>query len=220
MAYLLFQTSRRRMMALLIAGIAALGLLFVLDSYVLPYNKEKKESALRISSTIEQFVALKEAADDVDVAEFMSGRIGQILPKVEVMVREHRMAIGLGFLHRDKTKISRYIIENEYYSDIEKAEEVVTGVEVGLVQVFINIGWIGLAAHLLFFLGLYLFVRKKEYASYYLSVLFIVMWFSIGGFASTCTSEGNMLISFSFGLVYLVNRKPSGVLRRTSAAVL
>lgn len=202
-----FQGSVRRILIFFSVGIAAFMLIYVADCF-LPTHKNEigEESTLRIKSSIDQIIALSEVVDDEDLAEFASGRIGQILPKVDLMIKEHRTAIGLGFLHRDKTKINKYIITNEYYSDISLADEVATGVEVVPVQIFINIGYIGLIGHILFFIVLYLFIRRLEYKMYYVSAVFIVSWFGLGGFAGLANFSGLELTAIAYGTIILANR--------------
>lgn len=129
--------------------------------------------------------------------------MAQILPKVELMQRMHKTDTGLGFLHPEKTKINDFIIFNEFYSDESAAEEVAAAVEVTQVQTFIHIGWIGLILQLLFFVALYVLIRKYRYRAYYVCVLFMMGWFGIGGFGGWISYSSLFIISIAFAVSIL-----------------
>ncbi len=209
MCWLLFQGSFKRFVKVSVLGIFLLVGLYVLDMYLPTYTNEYgiTTSTLRIHSTVEQFVALQEAADDEDLATFASGRMAQILPKVAIIEEEGRQLTGLGFLHKDKTTIGRYVLDNEYYADVTQAEEVATAVEVIPVQVYLNIGWLGLLIHVLFFLALYFLIRKIPHSSYYLSVIFMLSWFGLGGFAGLVSFDGLALAAIAFAAPILNDRE-------------
>ena len=175
---------------------------------MLPVKKNEVgvESKLRIKSTVDQFISLADMVDQEDLAMFASGRMAQILPKFELIAKEHKQAVGLGFLHREKTKINRYIIENEFYSDISQAEEVATGVEVVPAQIYINIGYLGLLMHIIVFVLLYWYLRRLRDSIYVANVMFIIFWMSLGGFAGLAAWDGLMLVSISIGAVLLSNK--------------
>lgn len=206
---ILFQGSWRKIARFFVLGVFGLVALYGIDC-LLPDNDQKFNSTLRIKSSVDQFFDLAKAVDDEDLANFASGRVAQILPKVDLMISQNRTAIGLGFLHREKTTINRYIIYNEYYTDLANADEVATGVEVVPVQVFINIGYIGLIGHILFFVVLYLFIRKLKYSVYYLSVVYVVSVFGLSGFAGLATFTGLQLTSIAYGVIILANRDKLG----------
>lgn len=192
-----------------LALVAAACALYFLDC-VLPVTKENRfenKSALRIKSSIEQIKMLTEAVDDEDVAEFASGRMAQILPKFDLLAREHRQAYGLGFLHREKTKLMRYTIINEYYPDIAENEEVATGIEVVPAQIYVTIGYLGLIFHTLVFLFLYLLVRRLRYSVYVLTLLFLNVLVGLGGYAGLNGVSGLFLTSTAFAAVILANRR-------------
>lgn len=203
---ILFQGSMKKILAFFGLCIASFGMLYGIDCLLPTRGDIHVESTLRIKSSIDQFMALREAVDDEDIAEFASGRMAQILPKVDLIIKQHRTAIGLGFLHPEKSTVNRYVITNEYYTDVSNAEEVATAVEVVPVQVFINIGYIGLIGHTLFFIVLYLFIRRLKYSIYYVSVAFAVSWFGLGGFAGLANFHGLELTALAYGVVILANR--------------
>ncbi len=72
--------------------------------------------------------------------------MAQAIPKIDLINRYHKQWTGLGFLHPEKTTSNRFIIVNEYYSDLSSNVEVATGVEVVPIQVYLHGGWIGLIA--------------------------------------------------------------------------
>lgn len=204
--FLVVKPSKIFKYALIVVG-AAFALYF-LDS-VLPVNKEDRfqnKSALRIYSSVEQIRMLTEAVDDEDIAEFASGRMAQVLPKFELLAREHRQAYGLGFLHREKTKLMRYTIINEYYPDLADNQEVATGIEIVPAQIYLTIGYVGLIFHTLVFLILYLLVRRLRYSVYVLSLLGLNVLVGLGGYAGLIGVSGLFLTATSIAAVILANR--------------
>lgn len=177
---------------------------------MLPVAKEDtfdNVSRLRIKSSVDQILELRKAVDDEDIARFASGRMAQAIPKFELVAHEGRQAFGLGFLHRDKTKINRYIITNEYYTDISQNIEVATGIEIVPAQIYVTIGYVGLALHVIVFVLLYLMVRKLRGSVYVLSVLCANVITGLGGFAGLITPTGLYLVSLSIAAALLSNRK-------------
>lgn len=186
-------------------AIAALVLVYVIDASL--EKDSNGESQLRIYSSVEQFVALTEATDDEDLALFASGRIAQLLPKYELMRRYDKELVGLGFLHSQKTTSAKYIIENNYYSDIEQSEEVATGVEIIPMQVILTIGYLGLLFHVLYFVMLYVAVRKLKYSIYFLSVMIAFVWFGLSGFSGLIYYHGLIMTGLALGVVILANKR-------------
>lgn len=204
----LFQRSLRLKLRILMVSLVAFLSIFALDC-VLPMKDTDigiKVSTFRIKSTIDQFVALRSAVDDEDLALFASGRLAQIMPKVAIISDEGRQLTGLGFLHPEHTTLIQYNITNEYYTDISDNEEVSTGVEVIPVQIYINVGIIGLIIHLIVFLTLYLLVQRLKHSLYFVSLLFLISWFGLGGFSGLIFSYGELLVALSFAVVILANR--------------
>ena len=209
--YVLFQANVKKIATWSIAGIVLFTGLYFIDG-MMPEVKHDDglESRLRIKSSIDQFFDLYNAVDEEDIAEFGSGRMAQALPKLEIVAREGRQWIGLGFLHPSKTTLNQYLITNEYYSDIEKADEVATSVEIAQIQVYINMGWLGLLVVTLFYLYLYYLVRKLPYSYYCLSVMALCFIWSAGGFAGINFDQGGQLIAISFAAVVLHSRDKLG----------
>lgn len=207
--YIIFHsTVKQKIMWGLISVVALVGLYFI-DGF-LPEQKTEfdvYQSRLRIKSSVDQFFDLTEAFDDEDIAQFASGRMGQAIPKLDLVAREGRQLIGLGFLHPAKTTLNQYIIINEYYSDISKNEEVSTDVEISQIQVYINMGWLGLILVTAFYFYLYWSVRRLPYGNYVLSVLILNFMWGFGGYAGIYTPDGTMTIVVAYAAVVLNARE-------------
>lgn len=163
---------------------------------------------MRIAYNINQFAALQVAQDAEDLAAFGTGRMGQIIPKWLLLSDMGRLHIGFGFLHRDKTTDQRFIIKNEFYTDISQSEEVATGVEVTQVQTILDIGYLGLLAQTAFYVGIYFIIRRMKYARYYLATLVGISVLGIGGFAGLNSVHGLILLSFILGAILCANKEP------------
>ncbi len=204
---ILFQGSFKRTCKIFGSMALAATLIYGIDC-LLPksYNDFGEISTLRVKSTIDQFARLTEAADDEDIAEFGSGRMAQAIPKLELVSYYDRQWIGLGFIHPDYSKSNKFIIDNEYYVDEAKSEEIATGVEIIPIQIYIHAGWIGLISHAAFFVGLYFVIRRLRYSKFYLAALFFCAVLGLGGFASLTGYQGQCIVSFAFAMVILANR--------------
>lgn len=166
---------------------------------------------LRIASTVNQFVLLDSAQDAEDLAEFGTGRMGQVIPKVERLYEMGLEWTGFGFLHPTKTDNPSLMIENPYYSDIANNYESVAAVEVIPVQVFLNMGYIGLAWHVLFLLGMILVIRKLPDAKYFWSLMAIFICLGVGGFCGMVQPQGQMIVGTAFAMVILQEKTRRGV---------
>lgn len=207
--FVLFQRSRKLIISYCVAGVLGMALLYSIDCLLPEENKESGvvESTLRIKSSIDQFAILASAADDEDLAKFGSQRMAQIIPKVEVLLHENRELTGLGFLHPEKTKMTRYIIENELYTDVSENIEVTAFVEVSAVQVFLNIGIIGLILHIAFFIWLYFIIRHLPYSKYYLCLLVMLVCFGFGGFGGLIREHTLFILSLGYAAIILNSRE-------------
>lgn len=206
---LLFQGSMRRLLKITLATVIAAVVFYSVDCFlpVTQHENGSKSSTLRIKSTLDQFVDLADAMDDEDIAEFGSGRMAQAIPKLELVELYHKEWTGLGFLHQDYTTNARFIVENEYYIDVTKSEEVATGVEVIPLQIYIHAGWAGLIAINVFLFGLWFIVRRLKYSYIYLATLVFILIMGIGGFASPTRFIGAPLLAMAFAMVILANRE-------------
>lgn len=161
---------------------------------------------LRIQSTIDQFISLEAVQDEEDLAEFGSGRMSQIIPKMEVLYDLDREWLGLGFLHPELTTNPKYWIKNELYTDVTKSEEVATAVEVSAIQTILDVGYLGLIFQTLIYMYIYYVIRKQKYSKYYLMTFIVMLIFGIGGFAGVTTHHGLLLMGLSLAVVFLANK--------------
>lgn len=202
---MIFQSKPGRLVGYSLIAIILLSIGYSVDS-TLPLNPSNGESMLRIKSSIDQIIDLGEAQDDEDLSEAGSGRIGQVLPKFEMLYGYDKQWTGLGFLHPQLTTNTKYIIINEYYSDIERNIEVATGIEIAPLQVLLTVGYLGLIIHFTFFISLWLFIRRLKYSIYFLSVLALTFILGLGGFSSWFSSHGLILLALAYSMVLLANR--------------
>lgn len=168
-------------------------------------------SKLRVASTITQFVVLDDAQDVEDLSEFGTGRMAQIIPKVERLYELGLEWTGFGFLHPTKTENRMFMIDNYLYSDIEKSYESVAMVEVIPVQVFLNIGYLGLVWHILYLIALVLCVRKLPDAKYAWSLMVMFIWIGISGFCGMMSAQGQIIVATAFAMVILQEKTRLGI---------
>lgn len=209
--FVLMQGSFRKVMKWSLTGLVLLTGIYFIDGMLPTQLKgETVQSRLRIKSSIDQFVTLYNAVDEEDIAEFGSGRMAQVIPKVEIVEREHRQLIGLGFLHPSKTTLNQYVIDNEYYTDIEKAEEVSAAVEISQVHIYLHMGWSGLIVITLVYLYMYYLIRKLKYSYIFLSMMIFSFFASLGGFVTPYLPDGCILLAYSFAIPILAGRDKLG----------
>lgn len=206
-AYIFFRFGIRKLFLAIFLGLLSLVALYYVDG-LLPERKNEyiTQSRLRIKSSVDQIAIIMEAADDEDLAKFASGRMAQILPKLDLVNEEGRQWTGLGFLHPERNTVAKYVIVNELYTDISENEEVAALVEVIPVQIFIATGWSGLIVHVLFLLAIYLIIRRLRLATYLLSVYFCCIWFGLSGFCGLISAHGLFLAAISFSAIILNSR--------------
>ncbi len=204
--YMVFQPNPGRKMRYAIFGVVLLSVGYAVDS-TLPINPDNDNSTLRIKSSMDQIFALEDNQSEDDFAQTGSGRVAQALPKFELMYHYGKEWTGIGFLHPQLTTMTKYVIINEYYTDIERNQEVATGIEVIPLQVFLTVGYIGLLIHLAFYIYLYIAIRRLKYSLYFLSVLVVTFIFGLGGFSGWMTPLCLLLLAHSFSAVLLANRE-------------
>ncbi len=206
--FIIFQGGFKKLMIWGFGAVVFLVGIYVLDSFLpTQIHNDSFQSRLRVKSSVDLGGRRIIKKDDEDIAEFGSGRMAQALPKLDVVERENRQLIGLGFLHPEKTTLNQYIIENEYYSDVEASIEVSTAVEINQVQLYIYAGWLGLIVVSGLLLYLYYIIRKLPNAYYYLTVLCLNFMWGFGGFAGIFTPEGCMTIGISYAAIILSERE-------------
>lgn len=185
--FALFQPKAKRVILIAVAGITLVTAGYFID--------KSTGRHLRLANNIEQFVDLRAARDNEDLAEFGTGRMAQILPKWELLDNMHRLWIGFGFLHATKTTNPIFQIENEYYSDISKADETATAVEVTQVQTILDCGFIGLIAQTLYFLAIFFIIRPTKRARPYLCTVVAFSILGVGGFSGLINPAGLYVIA-------------------------
>lgn len=208
--YILFQGKLGRFMKYALGGIAAFAILYFVDDAMTVGNVDSENSSfLRIKSSIDQLIDLESAQDDEDLAEAGTGRIGQAIPKFELLYSLNKQWVGLGFIDQETTN-TKYIIENEYYENPDKSIEVATGIEIVPLQIILTIGYLGLMIHIALFVYLYYLTKPYRFSIYFLSVMFILVWFGLSGFEGLVTVQGLLLVSLAYSAVILENRREIG----------
>ncbi|MCD8393288.1 MAG: hypothetical protein LUC85_00445 [Bacteroidales bacterium] len=197
--YLCFRGLGKKVAIVIIIGLLALPGVYYVDKATGEW--------LRVATTVDQFIAIKDGnVPEEELAEFMSGRMAQVIPKMDLLYSMNRQWIGFGFIHPKYSKSRKYFIKNELYVDVSQSEEVATAVEIAQVQTILDTGYLGLIAQTIFFILFYLAVRKEEYANYYLSVLVMVSIGGIGGMCGLNQPNGLLPVGLALGVVLLANR--------------
>ena len=173
------------------------------------------EGQLRIQQLVKQFEVLKNPNDPELLVEFGTGRMAQILPKIDHLLSTGKQYTGFGFLHDDLSTANEFSITNEFYSDVSKSEETVARVEVTQIQTILDIGLIGFLLQAFYFLAIYFWVlRPLPYSKSYLVVLVCISLFGIGGFAGLISHHGLLLLGLTIGTILLtakqeyINKEP------------
>lgn len=202
--YILCQGNIRRFFKYMVGGIIVVIGLYFVDSH-LPVSGDQ-QSTLRIKSSFDQFLIFQTMEDEEDLAKLGTGRMAQILPKMELLYELNRQWIGFGFLHPGKTTISKYIIENPLYLEDVVKEEVAAVVEVTAVQHILYMGYLGLIMVICFYLLVLRLIKNMEYRHYVYSIIFGVVWFGIAGFGGLLDAYTLLLVSLALSAVLLENR--------------
>ncbi len=213
MGYVLFQRNVRRTLMYISVFVVAVVGLYIVDRSL--------GGIMRISTTVEQFTDLNAAKDREDLAEFGSTRMAQIIPKMEMLFDKHKEWIGFGFIHNELSKNSAVQLSNDLYSDIEKADENLTVVEVTQIHTILMVGFIGLIVQTIYYVALYFILRRSNcrYSKYYLSVLVIVSIFGLGGFGGLTQYPTLLLLGLALGVVVLQHRREEADETDSSIAV-
>ena len=201
LSYFIFQGNIRKVIGYLLIGIVSLGLLYFIDS--------KMDGFLRISTTVDQFVALSVVEDEEDMSEFGTGRMAQIIPKYEAMEEQGDLALGWGFVHPELSTNPKYQIRNTLYVDIAKADELATATEVSQFNTIIHLGIVGLIVQTLFFIAIWFVLRHLPDAGFYLSSIIMASIMGLGGFTGLNTQWGLIYVGTAIGIVLLESRHRS-----------
>ena len=200
--YILLQGSFLRVLKLSGIMVSLFVLTYVVDGF-LPINTINRESTFRIKSSIDQIIELTRSVDIECISKFGSGRAAQIIPKFEFLYQQHKEWTGLGFLHPDRTKNTKYMIHNDLYENVALSDELATGVENAQAQTILTIGYIGFIFQLLFYLSLWYIIRRRKYATYYLSTLLGVYWLGMAGLCHIQSPQGLGILALAYAAVIM-----------------
>ena len=172
--------------------------------------------SLRIQQLVEQFEVFKNPDDPELLIKFGTGRIAQILPKIDHLLYRGKQYTGFGFLHDELTTDNQFIITNEFYSDVTKSEESVARVEVTQIQTILDAGLIGFLLQAFYYLAIYFWVLKPLPCSRsYLIVLVSISIFGVGGFGGLISHQSLLLLGLATGAILLA-AKQENAQRETS----
>lgn len=201
--------------------IALFALAYIVDSILPMHTTEDglEQSTFRIKSSINQFVKLKSTTDAEELAKFGSGRMAQLLPNLQLVSDEGKELTGLGFLHEDYTKIARYKIVNVFFTDISQNEIMAGVIEINPAQIYVFAGIAGLVVVYGFYFCTYWLLRRLRYRGLYYCTLFLVLFMSLGNYATVSNISSIVSMGFTLGLVCLANRPESyfRIRRKTGA---
>lgn len=199
--YTFLRMERRNFLKYVAAGVGIFTILYFIDG-LLPHNAEG-HSTMRIESSINQMLILKNMDDEEELAKLGTGRMAQVLPKMELLYELDREWIGFGFLHEELTTNPKYIIENPFYIEGTIKEEVATAVEVAPIQHILYMGYLGLFLVILFYGYLCMTVRDVTEHRYFYSAVFCFIWFGISGFSGLVSYPSLLLIGLSLAVILL-----------------
>lgn len=197
--FVFFRQNFKQISKYVILGSIAIIIGYFADKYTGRY--------LRLADNIEQFTSLSTAQDAADLAEFGTGRMAQIIPKWVLLGDMDRYALGFGFLHPTLTTNPIFQIRNDFYTDISRADELATAVEVTQVQTILDCGYLGLLAQFAFYIGTYFIIRRLKHSKYYLCAFVGMSVLGIGGFAGVIQRDGLLIIALALAMVFLANKK-------------
>lgn len=206
-AFVIAQGTVRRYLKYVLLGVLFFGVAYVADvmitngEYV--ETGEGPQSKLRVESSVMQLVGIQNIQDEEDLARLGTGRMAQTLPKVALIKELGMQGMGFGFLHPDLTTNPVFIIHNPFYTDIQKAEELASEVEVTPVQVYLHMGYFGLVVHALWLVALWMIVRRQPMARYFLVVVVFFLWLGIGGYSGMIMAPGQVIAAIVFSGIIL-----------------
>ena len=109
-----------------------------------------------------------------------------------------------------RTTSTKYIIENELYNNPEVADEVATGVESVPFQIVLDIGILGLIVHILFFVFMWLSIRKLPHSGLFLSTICLFAIIGISGMEGLIRKDSLILVGLAFAAVVLNDKRNIG----------
>lgn len=202
------QESAKRKLRIALYAVLTLVVGYLIDSEPVTIEDSGRQSTLRIRSSVEQF-SLLNAKDVDDLALFGSNRMIVAIPALDLLYNLNREWIGLGFLSQDRTTNSKYIFVSDFTFEDDpndkRREMVATGIEIAPIQIVLTIGYLGLIVHCLFFIALWMFVRKLKYSNFFGSVIIGFIVLGLGGFSGIIFYTGLYICGLSLATVLLAN---------------
>lgn len=212
--YFVCRSSRRTILLYALAAPVVGVLLYFVDSALPTTMMEGADgiqtptTTLRFKSQIDQFIDLiNNNADEESLAAIGTGRGAQIIPKIELLLRLDKQWTGFGFLSRDMTKSSKYTIENDMYNNPDMADEVATGVESVPFQIILDIGIIGLIAHIVFFILLWAIIRRLPYSGFFLTAICLFALIGLSGLHGLIRHDTLILCALVYAAVILNEKR-------------
>lgn len=166
---------------------------------------EHTATTLRIKSQVDQILFFDET-DEETLAAIGTGRGAQIIPKFELLYSMGKEWTGFGFLSREMTKQTKYIIDNEMYENPDIEQEVATGVESMPFQIILDVGYIGLIFHIVIFILLWLIVRRLPYSLFFTSTMLLFVFIGISGLRGLVRYDSLQMVGLAFAAV-IMNEK-------------
>ena len=212
-AFIISQGSFRKYAKYLVGGVLALVLAYTADVMITNGNYrdtgEGQESVLRVESSLKQLIGIQEINDEEDLAKLGTGRMGQTIPKIALIEELEMTGMGFGFLHPQLTTNQIFYVYNPFYSDITKADELASEVEITPVQVFLHMGWYGIVVQVLWLTGLWLIVRRQPMGKYFLVIMIFFLWLGVSGYSGMIMAHGQIIAATAFAGVILSDpRRP------------
>lgn len=214
--YFLFKWTGKQIFKGIFVIILSFPLLYYLDSK-LPEKRDidsyTVQSTLRIKSSIDQLIKIAtigESADEEDMAEVGSGRVGQIFPRFEYMAEKDREWIGIGFLDVNRSTSPKFLIFDEFSLNPWEAWVPATRIEITPLQTLLTIGILGFCILTAFYVMLCVIVRRLPYHKYFYSIIFLYAWYGLGDFGGFIQPESLLIIGLAFSVVILANKEQLG----------
>lgn len=205
-SYFFLRMDRRSFLKYMFYGVGLFIALYFVDGF-LPQSGPNGQSMMRIKSSIDQIFILQRMDDEEELAKLGSGRMAQIIPKMDLLYELDRQWIGFGFLHEELTTNPKYIVENPLYVEGVVQEEVAALVEVAPIQHILYMGYIGLTIVILFYGYLCRTVRYAVFRQYFYGAVFCFVWFGIAGFSGLVSYQSLLLIALSLSAVLMEQRR-------------
>ncbi len=201
--FIISQGSARQYFKYILIGTGFFVALYAIDLGLAGGNIMVEKSPMRVVSQVNQIIGFGNIQDEEDLARAGSDRMAQALPKLELIDELDMEMFGFGFLHPEHTTNDLFYIHNPFYIDVSQADELATGVEITAIQLYLNMGIFGVVCHVLWLWFLWMIVRKKPMAKYFLCVVAVFLWLGIGGYSGMIQQSGQLIASVVFAGILL-----------------